>query len=63
MREPSEEVRGGCEGRGWRYVMDTSMFGSEDDCIVAMGLVVLPEFISRARKVLVVVETRGKERR
>ena len=54
-------MRAGCEGRGWRYVMDTSMYGSEDDCIVAMGGVV-PEFISRARKLLVVVETRGKER-
>ena len=61
MREPSEEVRGWCEGRGWRYVEDTSINGSEDDCIVTMG-VVLPEFISRARKLLVVVETRGKER-
>ena len=60
MREPSEEVRGWCEGRGWRYVRDTSMAGSEDDCIVTMGRVV-PEFISRARKVLVVVETRGKD--
>ena len=41
--------------------MDAIMHGSEDDCIVTMG-VVLPEFISRARKLLVVVETRGKER-
>ena len=54
-------MRGWCEGRGWRYVEDTSINGSEDDCIVTMG-VVLPEFISRARKLLVVVETRGKER-
>ena len=61
MREPSEEVRGGCEGRGWRCVRDGSMPGSEDDCIVTMGEV-LPEYISRARKLLVVVETRGKER-
>ena len=61
MREPSEEVRGGCEGRGWRYVRDVSMPGSEDDCIVTMGLVI-PESISRARKLLVMVETRGKGR-
>ena len=61
MREPSEEVRGGCEGRGWRYVMDARMPGSEDDCIVTMGGVIA-EFISRARKILVVVETRGKKR-
>ena len=60
MREPSEEVRGWCEGRGWRYVKDISMAGSEDDCIVTMGGV-MPELISRARKVLVVVETRGKD--
>ena len=60
MREPSEEVRGGCEGRGWRYVEDTIMYGSEDDCIVTMGGAI-PEVISRARKVLVVVGTRGKE--
>ena len=40
---------------------DYSMTGSEDDCIVAMFRV-MPEFISRARKLLVVVETRGKER-
>ena len=62
MREPSEEVRGGCEGRGWRYVKDTSMYGSEDDCIVTMGGVT-PEYISRARKLLVMVVTRGKEER
>ena len=62
MREPSEEVRGGCEGRGWRYVMEASMPGSEDDCIVTMGTV-MPEYISRARKLLVVVETRGKTER
>ena len=61
MREPSEEVRGWCEGRGWRYVEEATMPGSEDDCIVAMDRV-MPETISRARKVLVVVETRGKER-
>ena len=61
MREPSEEVRGGCEGKGWRYVGDTRMTGSEDDCIVTMGRV-MPELISRARKLLVVVQTRGKER-
>ena len=61
MREPSEEVRGWCEGRGWRYVKEASMPGSEDDCIVLMGRVA-PEFLSRARKLLVVVETRGKER-
>ena len=39
---------------------DTSINGSEDDCIVTMGLV-MPEFLSRARKLLVVVETRGKD--
>ena len=39
---------------------DASMYGSEDDCIVTMGQVI-PEYISRARKVLVMVETRGKE--
>ena len=61
MREPSEEVRGWCEGRGWRYVRNASMHGSEDDCIVTMDRV-MPETISRARKLLVVVETRGKER-
>ena len=60
MREPSEEVRGWCEGRGWRCVEDISIDGSEDDCIVTMGGVA-PEYISRARKLLVVVETRGKD--
>ena len=60
--DPGEEVRAWCEGRqGWRCVERTSMNGSEDECIVYMGDVI-PEDISRAKKVLVNVETRGRER-
>ena len=61
-RKPSAEAEAWCGDNGWRYLEGTKFFGSEDQCVVLVDLPLQTEYISRARNLLVIVNTIGKFR-
>ena len=50
-----------CTAHGWRYMEKNMIYGSEDQCIVLVDVVMAPEFISRGHNLLLIVTTRGKK--
>ena len=44
--------------RRWQYINENLMYGAEDECVVLIGNYTA-ELMSRGRKLLVVVTTRG----
>ena len=61
LSESYKEVEVWCQEKGWRYVKEANMNGSEDECVVLLGdgIIGILESISRGRNMLVVVTTRG----
>ena len=61
--DPSANAEEWCGEHGWRFLEEHKINGSEDQVVVIMdGLPMLPEYISRARNLQVIVSTRGKNR-
>ena len=62
LRKFSEAVKVWCEGHGWKYMRDSWMAGSEDQCVVLLGdrHSGYLESISRGRNLLVMVTTQGE---
>ena len=54
----NKEAKAWCEEEGWQYINENLMYGAEDECVVLMANFT-PELMSRGRKFLVVVTTRG----
>ena len=55
-----QEARNWCEEQGWMWEADYKFYGCEDEVIITIDCPLVPEVISRERKRLVVVTTRGK---
>ena len=62
--EASEKVEEWCDKHGWRYLEEKAIHGSEDQVVVIMFgfLSMVPEYLSRARNLQVIVSTRGRSR-
>ena len=51
-----------CKYNGWKYVNDSNVQGTEDECIVILTrplYLLYPEYLSRARNLLIIITTIG----
>ena len=60
VSENEIEVIQWCKTNGWKYINDSNIQGTEDECVVILTRPIyrmFPEYISRARNLLVIVTT------
>ena len=43
-----------CQERGWKFQANMSIFGCEAECVVLLDCLILSEFITRGRNMLVI---------
>ena len=51
-----------CKINGWKFVNDSNVQGTEDECIVILArplYLLYPEYLSRARNLLIIITTIG----
>ena len=57
----SAEAEKWCSEHQWRHLERDNIFGSEDQGVILLDTILIPEAISRGRNLLVIVTTRGKK--
>ena len=50
-----ERAAAWCRGRGWRYVNARNITGCEAQCVVLIECVLEPEFLTRGKNLLIIV--------
>ena len=53
---------GWCKNNGWKFVNDSNVQGTEDECIVILTrplYLLYPEYLSRAQSLLIIITTIG----
>ena len=50
-----ERAAAWCEERGWKYHHGTSIYGCEAQCVVLLDCYLYPEWITRARNFLIII--------
>ena len=45
-----------CEERGWRYHITSNIYGCEAQCVILLDCGMEPEYITRARNMLIIVD-------
>ena len=53
-----ERAAAWCEERGWQYHEDDKIFGCEAQCVVLLECPLWPEFLTRARNMLIIVNNK-----
>ena len=57
---PTPEAEKWCSEHQWRYLKWSEIYGSEDQGVILLDVMLFPEQISRGRNLLVIVTTRRK---
>ena len=53
-----ERAAAWCEERGWQYHYADNIYGCEAQCVVLLNCHLYPEYITRARNMLIIINNR-----
>ena len=54
-RNRDERAAAWCEERGWKYHPALGIYGCEAQCVVLLDCLLEPEYLTRARNMLIIV--------